>query len=190
MMANPGSPKRVWQAFRMAALPAAVLLATTLGGAADGENLVPNPSFELLDSTTAAPAEWTAWNTPNLAVYTLAAARTGVAAAAITDQCPRTSHGLRSPHVPVEAGTTYRASTWIHIEWVTSGAFALYLEFWQGGTRVWNRSVSTSDAPEWRKLALEGVAPAGATHATVLVYSTSATVGRAYFDDASLVRLD
>ena len=154
---------------------------------AAAENLLPNPSFEELDPETAMPAGWTNWATPNTAVYTLAAARTGVASVAITDDSEAVSQGLRSPRVPVEPGVTYRASVWVSIERIEKGGFALYLEYWQGPTRIENKSVSTTRALDWVELALAYPAPAGATHATVLVYSSSVTVGRAYFDDASLV---
>ena len=149
---------------------------------------MPNHGFEDLDAVTAAPAGWTPWSTPNFAVYTLAAARGGVAAAVITDDCPRTSQGLRSPRVPVEPGSTYRASVWVKIEHARQGGFGLYLEYWIGGTRIHNRSVFADDAADWQHLTVDDPVPADATHATVLVYSSSAAVGRAYFDDASLVR--
>lgn len=162
----------------------ALLCAAPLAAA---DNLLPNPSFEELDPQTGMPAEWTNWATPNTAVYTLAAARTGVACVAITDDSEAVSQGLRSPRVAVEPGVSYRASAWVKIERIEKGAFALYLEYWQGPTRIENRSVSTARALDWVELALAYPAPAGATHATVLVYSSSVTVGRAYFDDAALV---
>lgn len=168
----------------MACLALALLFAAPLAAA---DNLLPNPSFEELDPETAMPAGWTNWATPNTAVYTLAAARTGVASVAITEESDTVSQGLRSPRVPVEPGVTYRASAWVKIERLEKGGFALYLEYWQGPTRIQNRSVSTSHAPDWTELTLAYPAPDGATHATVLVYASSVTVGRAYFDDASLV---
>lgn len=152
---------------------------------AQGEGL-PNGGFEQLDPETAAPAGWTAWATPNYAVYTLAAARSGVSCVAITDDDPKVSQGLRSPRLPVEAGKTYRASAWLLIERLEAGGFALYLEYWQGNERIENKSTYAEEAPEWKQLALAYPAPEGATHATLLLYGSSATVGRAYFDDASL----
>lgn len=151
------------------------------------DNLLENSSFEALDATKAAPAGWTAWADPNYAVYTLADARSGVACVAITDPSEKVSQGLRSPRVPIEAGKRYRASAWTRIESGPRPAAALYLEYWAGNTRVENKSVSTSDAPDWRELTLSVAAPEGATHATVLVYSASVSIGRAYFDDLTLV---
>lgn len=150
------------------------------------QNLTPNASFEELDPDTATPKGWTNWATPNQAVYTLATARTGVACVAITDESAEVSQGLRSPRMAIEPGKTYRASVWLKIERVEKGGFALYLEYWRGPTRVADKSVYTSDAPDWRELTLAYPAPEDATEATVLVYGSSATIGRAYFDDASL----
>ena len=147
---------------------------------------IPNPSFENLDAKTATPAGWTAWAQPNWAVYSLAAARTGAACVAITDDSDTQSQGLRSPRIPVTPGKTYRASVWISIERLTQGGFALYLEYWQGETRIADRAVSTDKLGDWTQLTLEYPAPPDATAATLLVYGSSATVGRAYFDDAAL----
>ena len=58
------------------------LLGAALALPCTADNLVPNHSFEELDPETAAPEGWTNWATPNFAVYTLATARTGVAAVA------------------------------------------------------------------------------------------------------------
>jgi len=169
---------------------AAILLIVPLTGlAADGDNLLPNASFEQLDTETARPEGWSAWAKPNYAVYTLAAARTGVSCVAVTDDDPKVSQGLRSPRVAIEPGGTYRASAWLKVERVTQGSFAIYLEYWAGGTRIANKAVGTAEAPDWRELTLAYPAPEAATEATVLVYGSSATVGRAYFDDASLVRI-
>ena len=173
---------------RIASAVATVFFALALACscAAQG-NLLENPSFEVLDETTARPAGWTAWADPNYAVYTLADARTGVACVAITDPSEKVSQGLRSPRVPIEPGRQYRATAWTRIESGPKPGAALYLEYWAGGTRVENKSVSTSDAPDWRQLTISVTAPEGATHATVLVYSGSVSIGRAYFDDLALV---
>lgn len=150
---------------------------------------LPNAGFEQLDPETATPLGWTPWATPNYAVYTLAAARSGVSCVAITDDDPTVSQGLRSPRMPVQPGKTYHASVWLLIERVQAGGFALYLEYWQGTQRIVNKSTYAEQAPEWKELSLAYPAPEGATHATVLVYASSATVGRAYFDDASLTEV-
>jgi hypothetical protein len=166
-----------------------VLVALLLGSlrvAAAPDVALPNAGFEDLDPATAAPRGWVAWAQPNWAVYSLAAARTGVACVAITDDSETVSQGLRSSRIPIAPGGTYRASVWVKVESLRQGGFALYLEYWQGQTRVANRSVSTATAPDWTPLSLEYPAPPDATEATVLVYAGSTTIGRAYFDDAAL----
>jgi len=131
------------------------LVTIALGNAAAAqEDALPNASFEQLDPETASPVGWTAWATPNYAVYTLAAARTGVACVAITDESPEVSQGLRSPRVPVEAGKTYRASAWLKIERAEAGGFAIYLEYWQGGQRIENKSAYVDKAEDWTELTL------------------------------------
>lgn len=150
---------------------------------------VPNASFETLDPDTSRPAGWTAWADPNYAVFTLADARTGVACVAITDDSPTVSQGLRSPRIPIEAGAAYEARGWVKIERAENAGFAIYLEFWQGPTRLANKAISTPRAADWTELAVRLDAPEGATEATVLVYGGSVAVGRAYFDDLSLRRL-
>lgn len=179
---NPRRPSRVGRG-----LCAVFFALAVVCSCAAQDNLLENPGFEILDPDTARPLGWTAWSEPNYAVYTLADARGGVACVAITDPSVTVSQGLRSPRVPVEPGSTYRASAWARIEGGEKPGLALYLEFWAGSSRIANTSVSLSSAPDWRELTLAGQAPGGATHATVLVYSGSASIGLGYFDDLSLV---
>ncbi len=147
----------------------------------------PNGSFEELDAATGLPAGWTPWNTArNLAFYTLAIARTGIASASVTDDSNADSQGLRSPRVSIQGGKTYRATGYVWITELQSGGFAIYLEFWQGTERLANYSVSTNEKGRWIELKLQNTAPPQATEATVLIYASSATIGHAYFDDICL----
>jgi len=164
------------------------MLLLLAGAASAQDNLLPNPSFEQMAQETAIPDGWSPWAKPNWAVFTFAAARTGAACVAITDDDPEVSQGLRSPKAPVEPGAVYRGSAWVMIERVQAGSFAVYLEYWAGNTRIADKSVGIPQAADWEQLEVAYPAPAGATHATVLVYGSSATVGRAYFDDVSLTR--
>lgn len=146
-----------------------------------------NPGFELLDAATGLPAGWSNWtNTPLTCAYTLATAHSGVASALITDLDPHTSQGLRSRRVPVQAGKRYQASAWVKITDLKAAGFAVYLEFWDGAARVQNYSSYLDRVGDWTQVKVSGTAPADATEATVLIYSSSATVGKAYFDDAAL----
>lgn len=146
-----------------------------------------NGSFEQLDAYTGLPAGWTPWNTArNLAFYTLAIARTGIASASLTDDSHTDSQGLRSPRVSIQGGKKYRAIGYVWITELQSGSFAIYLEFWKGPERLAHYSVSSNEKGRWIELKLEHIAPPEATEATILIYASSATVGHAYFDDIGL----
>lgn len=147
---------------------------------------IPNAGFETVDEATGLPAGWTSWAKPSTAAFTLAAAHGGVASARVTDSGPTVSQGLRCSPVPIEAEKTYEGSVWVHISELKAAGFALYLEFWRGGDRVQDNSVSTSQVGAWVQIKVKAKAPAGAEKATVLVYGGSAAIGEAYFDDAAL----
>jgi hypothetical protein len=169
-------------------LAVAVLLPALAG--AQPPRLPDNGSFETLDAATGLPAGWTVWNPAhNLCSYTLAMAHEGVAAASVMDDDAVASQGLRSPRAPIVAGKTYRATAYVWIKDLQAGSFAIYLEFWQGGQRVLDKSVATGKVGEWVELSVSATAPAGATEATVLIYGSSATVGHAYFDEVGLVEV-
>ena len=119
--------------------------------------------------------------------YTLGCAKQGVASALITDRSDTASHGLRSEHVRIQPGDWYEAAVHVRIAERKQGGFALYLEFWnRARVRIEDRSEYTERVGPWVRLTLRFRAPADACTATVLVYGSSRTVGRAYFDSASL----
>jgi hypothetical protein len=153
---------------------------------ADSSLNLPNASFEQVDEKTGVPTDWTPWAAENKAVYTLATAHSGVASALITDSDTNMSQGLRSKPVPVTPGSTYEANCWVKISNLENGAFALYLEYWNGTQRVKDVASSCGEVGEWRLLKVSAPAPANAETATVLIYGASATVGVAYFDDAAI----
>ncbi len=154
-------------------------------------NLLPNPGFEQVDEATGYPARWQpVWGKPTACAYTLALAHNGVASAMITDAGADQSHGLRSEHARVTPGRRYEATVWVRIEPGVKHGFALYLEFWntQKIRRMYKTAYTTQSA-RWLKLSIRMTAPADAHTATVLIYGSSATVGKAYFDDASLLEM-
>jgi len=166
-------------------------LAAAAATAAGSEALLPNGSFEEVDETTGYPLHWQpVWNKPTTCAYTLARARTGVACAMVTDAATDQSHGLRSAHVPVTPGQWYEATAWVRIEPGGKQGFALYLEFWNNKkVRGEHRSAHTTKSGRWVRLRLMLKAPPDAHTATVLIYGSSATVGKAYFDDATLAQM-
>lgn len=172
------------------AVLAAAAAAAALGGAAEEGNLLSNSSFEELDTRTGCPEGWQPWAAQNTAAYSLAAARTGLACAAITDTSPEVSQGLRSTRVQVESGRTCEASVWVYIEHAEAGGFSVYLEYWTGAARIADFSVGMEVVGRWTELRIARRAPPGAKAATVLIYASSATVGRALFDEACLRKLE
>ncbi|MCD6362040.1 MAG: hypothetical protein J7M38_14380 [Armatimonadetes bacterium] len=149
-----------------------------------------HPSFEEVVEDTGLPAGWHPWHEPSAAAYSLADAVSGVACVAIVDDSPKISQGLRSEPVRVEPGAVYRAGVWTKILGGERPGAAVYLEFWQGGTRIENYSRGISKAPEWTQISVQHAAPPGAETATLLVYSGSTTIVHSLFDDASLERVD
>lgn len=141
-----------------------------------------------MDGQTGAPLGWTAWAAESTCAYTLATAHSGVACALLTDADGKVSQGLRCRPVEVTPGRTYEAGVWVQIARATAG-FALYLEYWCGTQRIKDVSVSCAPAPGWQRLAVKAEAPPTVTSATVIVYSSSANSGSAYFDDVSLALL-
>lgn len=175
-----------------ASRPLALLILLSLTAVAAAQPVpIPNCSFEQLDEATGLPVDWSLW-TPagNLCAYTLATAHSGVASARVTDNDAKLSQGLRSKPVPVEAGKTYEAHAWVKVEDLQAGGFAIYLEYWQGGQRVLDRSTAVSQVGDWVALKVAAAVPDGATEATILIYGSSASIGTAYFDDVSLVAVE
>lgn len=179
---------------RVHALTVGLLLAGLLVSAAATAQTPPltvaNSGFETVDGASGLPLGWTAWAQPSLSAYTLAMAHSGVACARVTDDSVSVSQGLRCTPVPIEPGKTYEAAVWVKITALQAGGFALYLEYWNGSMRLQNSAVSTSTVGEWTQLKLRAPAPANAKEATLLIYGSSATVGEAYFDDATLTLVE
>ena len=161
---------------------------TPLTASSAAGNLLKCPSFEQVAEATGYPVHWLpVWGKPTSCAYTLASAKHGVASALITDDRDDVSHGLRSVHTKVMPGRWYEATVSVRIAECKQGGFALYLEFWnQAKVRGLHKAVSTDRKGEWQQLKVRLKAPADAAYATVLIYGGSVTVGRAYFDCASL----
>ena len=173
----------------------ALLLLVSVSGMwqaiAEERNLLPNPGFEQVHEETGYPSRWRpVWGKATTCAYTLAVARSGVACALITDDATDQSHGLRSEHVRVTPDHWYEASVWVRIEPGVKHGFALYLEFWNNvKVRGEHKTAYTTETGRWLKLSIRMKAPPTAHTATVLIYGSSATVGKAYFDDARLVQM-
>lgn len=102
------------------------------------------------------------------------------------------------PHqsVTASAGQTYRASVWVKTDNLSSGEAVVGIEWndangnWISGSYL-NPGVGVSGTTDWTRLSIESPRlPANAAKAYLLVYVREGSLGTAYFDDASLVRLD
>ena len=104
----------------------------------------------------------------------------------------------KMPHqsVTASAGQTYRASVWVKTENLTGGEAVVGVE-WNDADGNWisgcylNSGAGISGTRDWARLSIESVRlPANAAKVYLLVYVRQGSLGTAYFDDASLLRLD
>ena len=98
--------------------------------------------------------------------------------------------------VTASAGQTYRASVWVKTDGLSSGEAVVGVE-WNDANGNWisgcylNSGAGVSGTRDWTRLTVESVRlPANAAKVYILVYVREGSLGTAYFDDASLVRLD
>ncbi|CAN7158724.1 carbohydrate binding domain-containing protein [Paenibacillus sp. LjRoot153] len=108
--------------------------------------------------------------------------RTGDRSIRITDTSASAGIGVRSHRMPVTPGVKYEAEAFAYIE---AGNATVFLEYWnEANVNLSNVIVSGIDLSAWKPIRAVGVAPAGATYATVRLYLGAANVGTTYFDDA------
>lgn len=102
----------------------------------------------------------------------------------IDDRQSNRGFGIRSIPQPVQPGGTYTASALVRTE--DGGKGYVYVDFLDAaGKRVLHRSVSTRSS-EWTPLTVTLTAPPEAEVVTVLLYSDSSSVGKAFFDGPGL----
>ncbi len=90
--------------------------------------------------------------------------------------------------IPVTPGARYRVSAWVKAEGCT-GSVGWFLHVGGAQPQLINRVENAGEGTyDWREIAFEFTAPAGATHATVgtVLYG----VGTAWYDDLSFESLD
>jgi len=154
---------------------------------------VPNDSFETLSGGF--PTNWTKPYANGYESSTTTRAYVGSRSLKIDDPSSSGTGGVRSDPVPVIAGRKYLGAVKCYLESGTQAA--LYLEYWNregtkmlsysttvSGTGVWQDIVVTPEEPVSRE---QIVAPYGASHLTLLIYSPQAHVGVAYFDHAQVL---
>lgn len=105
----------------------------------------------------------------------------------LVDTSSTGSVGLESSKFDVTAGQTYRAFAKTKI---ASGAPSLYIRFWDSGNTLlasFSKSIS-SPVGQWTSMGVTGEAPAGAVKASILLYSSSAAITTAYYDEIYINR--
>ncbi len=94
--------------------------------------------------------------------------------------------GIRTRHVAVEEGSIYLASVESFNE---SGISQIYFEFWNSkGSRIAHTVGTNSTKATWQTMFANGVAPEGATSATLLLYGHGANVGVSYYDNVLITK--
>lgn len=97
--------------------------------------------------------------------------------------------GLRTKLLPIKDIGPYRATVYMRND--ETGWGTVYLEFWnERGVRIDHHIVSGTTRDTWERVIVEAPAPQGATHVTVLLYSSGPSVGSTYFDNVTLERVD
>lgn len=167
-------------------LPIAMLIGTLAASAA--EPLL-QTSFED-GSAGGLPPGWSVYacDPPNRLELVSDQVHSGKLALRLVDASRETACGLRSPRVPVTAGTDYSVTWWFRA--APGSAGSLYLEFWdRDGKRIQEDGVfsfSGTDSGTWERMTSCATAPATAVHATLLAYSWSSGLSEARYDDLTL----
>ncbi len=90
-----------------------------------------------------------------------------------------TAPGYRNVNIPVTPGIMYPLKRCN----LTEGDCQIYVEFWNGSTRLPVNDIFTFNSNEWTTATLNAVAPEKAQTMTILLYQTTANAGTAYFDN-------
>lgn len=145
-----------------------------------GDLLVTNYSFE------SALANWTQKYGTGGITADATQHYTGSYSCKIVDNSATTQWGIESAELPATASNYYSAQARVYI---TSGSADLYLRFWNSSHAYLSAVVATKSSPtgSWTYLSAKGQAPAGTAYATVMLYSNSANVGTAYWDDVQVI---
>ncbi|MEF3310626.1 carbohydrate binding domain-containing protein [Paenibacillus sp. GYB004] len=103
----------------------------------------------------------------------------------LDDNSATSSLGMESDKFPVVPGKSYTAEARVRVD---SGSAALYLRYYNAAGVQLDQVSKGQGATQglWQAVTASMVAPPGAAKASIIVYSSSASVGVMYFDDVSL----
>ncbi|WP_127585185.1 heparinase II/III domain-containing protein [Paenibacillus koleovorans] len=106
----------------------------------------------------------------------------------INDASNNGAYGMVSDRVSAHSFSTYEAYASVYAE---SGTGQLYLEFWDSSnTRIGVQFATTKTTGDWEYVKVSGVAPAGTSTVSIMMYTSKTNVGVVYFDAVSMRRID
>ncbi|GIP38993.1 hypothetical protein J31TS4_22730 [Paenibacillus sp. J31TS4] len=149
-----------------------------------------NPGFEEPVAGTKIP-NWSYFGPANTAgnivQVTQETKLTGISSLKIDKSSTTNSLGVTSDRFAVTPGCTYTASSNVYLE---AGGTIMYLRFYDSaGKQIAGADVTaslTSPLNKWTPLIAEGIAPAAAVKAEILLYVSVASKSKLYYDDVSV----
>ncbi|WP_341976493.1 carbohydrate binding domain-containing protein [Microbacterium sp. LWO13-1.2] len=132
---------------------------------------------------------WSAYYGVSGSTRSTSAAHDGAYGVTMVDATATASAGLETDRFTVQQGSTYRVAADVKM---TTGQPWIYLLFYNAaGTRIGDKNQRFTTVPlgSWTTIALEGVAPAGATKASVLLYSSLSGITTANWDEIAVSKV-
>lgn len=102
------------------------------------------------------------------------------------------SLGLISDNIPVTAGDSYQTKAKVYLDPASRDGVSLHLKYYDAGNKELPNPDSASfngTRGQWADLIFESVAPQGAVHAKIWLYSGVAQQSVAYFDEMSVTKM-
>jgi hypothetical protein len=152
--------------------------------AAEPENLLVNPNFELAADHDEAPTGWSF--TRGVPRLMSDGGRSGRRYIRLIDESDAGTLVVESRGIAPRPGGRYSASVWTRAR--AEGHPGVYINFHNdSGVRIATHYARTTDsAREWTPIQVDAIAPESAATVTVYLYSYLKDVGTFDFDDASL----
>lgn len=147
--------------------------------------VVGNANFEApLDPMGNVPG----WKPINGAVlsYNTAGAYSGVQCLTVTGGAGTSNFGAESPRFQCSAGDEVTAN--IQAFPYIGGRAVLAIVFWSGATIINYVIVNASVYSSWQKIAVSGIAGAGASSLSIQLYNDNTNGGQCFFDELQVVR--
>lgn len=149
-----------------------------------------NPGFEAPVTGTKIP-NWSYYgpanSTGNIVQVSQEKSLSGTSSLKIDKSSTTNSLGVTSDRFAVTPGCTYTAKSNVYLE---SGGTIMYLRFYDSaGKQISGADVTasvTSPLKQWNQLNAEGIAPAPAATAEILLYVSVAAKSTLYYDDVSV----